>query len=180
MNLNDIAAQVGDGSIPPVHLWHPEHCGKIDIRIDRNGHWYHEGEEIKRPALVRLFASVLWFENGCYYLKTPVEQMEIKVELEPVLIVDAEQKDDNWYFETQFGEVLLLSDTHPMGIRAVGTEIFPRIRVRYDLWGMLERNLYYRLVDCADKVEDRQNRLVELILKSDQKTWVLGSYMEED
>ena len=44
--------------LPPIHLWQPERVGEIDIRIDREGHWYHEGTRIQRQPLVDLFATI--------------------------------------------------------------------------------------------------------------------------
>ena len=72
--------------IPPVEQWHPKHCGKMDLRIKANGEWWHEGQLIKRAALLDLFSKVLWKENEKFYLKTPVEQIEIQAEDEPSLI----------------------------------------------------------------------------------------------
>ena len=60
---------------PPLDLWQPDLSGDIDIRIDREGRWYHEGDEIKRESLVQLFASILRREeDGEYYLVTPAEK----------------------------------------------------------------------------------------------------------
>ena len=50
---------VSGRGLPPVHLWHPEHCGEIDIVIRKDGLWFHEGTPIGREALVRLFSTVL-------------------------------------------------------------------------------------------------------------------------
>ncbi|HJW41164.1 MAG TPA: DUF1285 domain-containing protein, partial [Rhizomicrobium sp.] len=43
--------------LPPVEKWHPAHCGDIDIRIARDGTWYHQGSPIGRKELVRLFST---------------------------------------------------------------------------------------------------------------------------
>ena len=56
-----------------------------------NGEWWHEGQLIKRQALLDLFTKVLWKEEGKFYLKTPVEQIEIEVEDEPLLVNQADQ-----------------------------------------------------------------------------------------
>ncbi len=58
----------------------------MDLLVKANGEWWHEGQLIKRQALVDLFSSVLWKEEGKFYLKTPVEQIEIQVEDEPLFI----------------------------------------------------------------------------------------------
>ena len=46
-------------SLPPVHLWNPQLSGVMDMRIDREGRWIHEGGEIKRQPLVKLFSRIL-------------------------------------------------------------------------------------------------------------------------
>ena len=48
---------------------------KFDIEIKADGRWFHEGGEIKRMGLVKLFASVLSCDDeGRYWLTTPVER----------------------------------------------------------------------------------------------------------
>ncbi len=65
---------------PPVHLWNPPFCGDIDMRIARDGTWFHEGTPIGRPALVKLFASILHKDPDRFVLVTPVEKVGIRVE----------------------------------------------------------------------------------------------------
>ena len=45
--------------LPPVHLWNPEFCGDLDMRIARDGTWFYQGTPIGRPAMVRLFSTVI-------------------------------------------------------------------------------------------------------------------------
>ena len=69
----------------PLDQWNPSNCGFVDIAIDRDGRWFHEGSEIKRVELVSLFAGLLRREDdGAYYLVTPVEKVEVAVALHPV------------------------------------------------------------------------------------------------
>ena len=44
---------------PPVDLWNPPFCGDLDMRIAADGTWFYLKTPIGRPALVKLFASVL-------------------------------------------------------------------------------------------------------------------------
>ena len=74
--------------LPPLHLWQPEHVGVIDIRIDREGIWYHEGTRIERQPLVDLFATILRREKDDYYLVTPAEKMRIVVDEAPFIAID--------------------------------------------------------------------------------------------
>src|SRR5262245_32713738 len=67
--------------LPPVEKWTPPFCGDIDMRIAVDGTWFYMGTPIGRPALVRLFSTVLRREpDGSYVLVTPVEKVGIKVE----------------------------------------------------------------------------------------------------
>ena len=61
---------------------------EFNIHIASDGRWFHEGGEIRRKAIVKLFASVLTKDaNGKYWLTTPVEKGEITVEDAPFIIV---------------------------------------------------------------------------------------------
>ena len=73
---------------PPVHLWNPPFCGDLDMRISADGTWHYLKTPIGRPALVKLFASVLKREGDKYFLVTPVEKVGITVDDAPFLAVE--------------------------------------------------------------------------------------------
>src|SRR5262245_12828246 len=73
---------------PPVHLWNPAYCGEIDMRIAADGTWFYQGTPIGRPALVKLFASILKREGEKYFLVTPVEKCGIVVDDAPFMAVE--------------------------------------------------------------------------------------------
>src|SRR5580698_7993495 len=73
---------------PPVERWNPPFCGDLDLRIAADGTWHYLKTPIGRPALVKLFASVLKREGERYYLVTPVEKCGILVEDAPFLAVE--------------------------------------------------------------------------------------------
>ena len=58
------------------------------MRIAADGTWFYLGTPIGRPALVRLFASVLKREGDKYFLVTPVEKVGIMVDDAPFLAVE--------------------------------------------------------------------------------------------
>src|SRR3712207_9138713 len=64
---------------PPVERWNPAYCGEIDMRIAADGTWFYNGTPIGRPALVRLFASILRRDPERYVLVTPVRSEERRV-----------------------------------------------------------------------------------------------------
>jgi hypothetical protein len=85
MGAARVAAQKGP---PPVHLWNPPFCGDLDMRIASDGTWFYLKTPIGRPALVKLFASVLKREGDKYFLVTPVEKCGITVDDAPFLAVE--------------------------------------------------------------------------------------------
>ena len=80
-------AAAGKG-LPPVHLWNPPFCGDLDMRIAGDGTWFYMGTPIGRPALVRLFSTILKREDGKHFLVTPVEKVGIRVDDAPFLAVE--------------------------------------------------------------------------------------------
>src|ERR1700761_7810575 len=78
----------GAGKMPPVELWNPPFCGDLDMRIATDGTWFYLKTPIGRPALVKLFASVLKREGDRYFLVTPVEKCGIAVDDAPFLAVE--------------------------------------------------------------------------------------------
>src|SRR3954463_5626432 len=81
LSLADIARLAAEKKLPPVDKWNPDHCGDSFMRIARDGTWFHEGSPIGRPAMVRLFSTILRREpDGRHVLVTPVEKLDIDVE----------------------------------------------------------------------------------------------------
>ena len=139
--------------LPPVHLWAPQHEGEIDIRIDSQGDWFHEGTLIKRQPLVNLFASILRFEAGEYFLVTPAEKMRVVVADVPFMAIDLDVRgqgenqgaDTELLFTTNVGDYVVADKNHAITMR----EGRPYIEVRGGLCARLTRSVYYRLVDVA-------------------------------
>src|SRR6058998_2853058 len=77
---------------PPVHLWNPPFCGDLDMRIASDGTWFYMGTPIGRPALVRLFSTILKRENGNHFLVTPVEKVGIRVDDAPFMAVEMQNE----------------------------------------------------------------------------------------
>ncbi len=81
LSLAEIAEAVAARRLPPVEAWDPPSCGDSGMRILADGTWLHEGAPIARPAMVRLFATLLRREaDGSHVLVTPVEKLAIAVE----------------------------------------------------------------------------------------------------
>ena len=85
------ATAAGKG-LPPVHLWNPPFCGDLDMRIAGDGTWFYMGTPIGRPALVRLFSTILKREDGKHFLVTPVEKVGIRVDDAPFMAVEMQNE----------------------------------------------------------------------------------------
>jgi hypothetical protein len=84
---NDLLAQIPGQGLPPVHLWNPDFCGDIDMRIARDGTWYYLGTPIGRKPMVRLFSTIIRRDGDDYFLVTPVEKVGIRVDDAPFVAV---------------------------------------------------------------------------------------------
>ncbi len=150
--FESLLARDGERSRPPVHLWNPERLGAIDIEIDAEGVWWHEGREFQRPALVELFASILRCDEGEYFLVTPVEKLAIRVRDVPFTATDMDVRGSgdstDLLFTTSVGDLVLADDSHAIEMR----EGRPYVHVRDGLWARLTRSVYYRLSDlCVEE-----------------------------
>lgn len=149
------AKQAPGRGLPPVHLWDPAHCGKIDIVIRRDGTWLHEGSPIGRAELVRLFSTVLRKDEDGYVLVTPGEKLSIEVEDMPFLAVSVSRRDEALVFTTDVGDEAEAGREHPLRVETDpdSGEPAPAVHVRADLWARITRSVFYELVEMAG-VED--------------------------
>src|SRR6266566_5658207 len=149
------ATPTGKG-LPPVHLWNPPFCGDIDMRIASDGTWFYMGTPIGRPALVRLFSTILKREDGKHFLVTPVEKVGIRVDDAPFLAVEMRKEDDDrgrlLCFRTNVDDWVLCDSGHPLRFEAADDGgLTPYLHVRADLWAKVTRALYYDLVDMGEE-----------------------------
>ncbi len=152
----DAAGHKNPGS-PPLHLWHPELSGDIDIHIRRDGSWWHEGELIRRASLVRLFASILRRESdGEYYLVTPVEKWRIQVEDYPLQVVDFDSGESAATGRfitviTNTGQRYLLGRDYPLYLPDQDQDAVPAVGLDHGLAAVFNRAAWYRLVDASEQ-----------------------------
>lgn len=167
----EAAKQAPGKGLPPVHLWHPEHCGDIDIVIRADGVWMHEGSPIGRNELVRLFSTVLRKDPDGYHLVTPVEKLKITVEDLPFRAVAMRREGDALIFTTDVGDEVTASEADAIVVEtdpATG-EPAPRIHVRRDLWARIARSVFYEMVEMAQEVDGR------LVVRSGGQVFSLGA-----
>lgn len=138
--------------LPPVHLWNPPHCGEIDIRIARDGTWFHERTPIGREALVRLFSTVLRLDPDGYHLVTPVEKMKIRVDDVPFIATRVDRVGDALVFQTNVGDTVEAGPENAIRVGAEPTtgEPQPYLHVRRGLEARLTRPVFYELVEMAE------------------------------
>ncbi len=160
---------------PPLDQWQPALSGDIDIQILVDGRWLHEGDEIRRHALVRLFASILRRESdGEYYLVTPVEKWRIQVEDLPLLITDFEALDTEshkrkFVVKTNVDTWFELSQKHPLIVTQDSQQQpSPRVILDYGLEARVNRACFYRLVEFG------QEKNGDLLLQTTAGEFTLG------
>lgn len=141
--------------LPPVEKWNPVHCGDIDIRIARDGTWFHEGTPVGRKELVRLFSTILRKDPDGFHLVTPAEKMRIRVEDAPFLAVllgvEGEGRDQRLIFTTNVGDETVAGAGNPIRVE-INTETqepAPYVHVRRGLEARIARSVFYQLADMA-------------------------------
>jgi len=147
-------ASAGRG-LPPVEKWHPAHCGDIDIRIARDGTWFHQGSPIGRKELVRLFSTILRKDPDGFVLVTPAEKMKIVVEDAPFIAVlmdsEGEGRTQTLTFTTNVGDVTEVSAENPIRVETdpQTNEPAPYVHVRKGLEARIARAAFYQLADLS-------------------------------
>lgn len=150
------AVKRAGGGLPPIHLWNPPYCGEIDMRIAADGTWFYQKTPIGRPALVKLFASVLKREEDRYYLVTPVEKCGIAVDDAPFVAVDVTagaEANPVLTFRTNVGDEVRCGPDHALRFERQGESggYKPYVHVRAGLWAKATRPVYYDLVERGER-----------------------------
>jgi hypothetical protein len=159
-------------ALPPVHLWNPPFCGDLDMRIAADGTWFYMGTPIGRPALVRLFSTILKREGAKHFLVTPVEKVGIQVDDAPFLAVEMQKERDAQdegggpeeggqqegrrgtllRFRTNVDDWVNCDSHHRLRFEpAADGGLAPYLHVRAGLWAKVTRALYYDLVDMGEE-----------------------------
>jgi uncharacterized protein len=154
LSLADIARLAEANKLPPVEKWNPDHCGDSEMRIARDGGWFHQGAPITRQEMVRLFSTILRREDdGSYVLVTPVEKLDIAVEDAPFVAVEMKTEGSGPAMRIAFrlntGDLVTAGANHPIRFDMKDGEPRPYLRVRGGLEALIARPVYYELVDIA-------------------------------
>lgn len=158
LSLEEIARFVEGQRLPPVEQWNPPYCGDSEMRITRDGTWFHQGGVIHRPEMVRLFSRLLRREEGGgYVLVTPAEKLSIEVEDAPFVAVELSSEgrgaERRIAFRLNSGEMVMAGADHPVFLRGTAETPRPYLHVRgtigNGLEALLSRPTFYELAHLA-------------------------------
>ncbi|CAH9055349.1 hypothetical protein PSECIP111951_02785 [Pseudoalteromonas holothuriae] len=152
--LTDSIAQLATELVTPhapTEKWTGQACGMIDMYIDEQGRWFHQGGQIKRLGLLKLFASVLSCEQNRHWLTTPIERCEMRV-------IDVAFLIDSWYSQFVAGEKVLVAVDNlgrnwpiykqfPLKLRRFHDVELPYLSLGNGLQARISRNVYYQWVE---------------------------------
>ena len=176
MDFSDLLQSVNsiEEKYPPVHLWNPDLCEGVEMKIDREGNWFYQGSIIGRDKLKILFSRILKLEEGKYFLVTPVEKIPVTVDLAPYMIVDYEVDLDhkNIILKTNLNLSIPLDKDHNLELRNIGDEQIPFVHVRNNIEGFISRSVYYSLIEIALNQDNGSSN--QLTLKSFDCDFNLG------
>lgn len=154
LSLADLQKLIDERRLPPVDQWNPERCGHSQMRIARDGTWFHQGDPIRRPEMLRLFSTVLRREpDGRHLLVTPVEKLEIDVEATAFRAVElhseGEGRNRRIALRLDSGDAVIVGPAHPLRIVETEQGPSPRVLVRHGLEAEIVRPVYYELAELA-------------------------------
>ncbi|WP_374599074.1 DUF1285 domain-containing protein [Sphingosinicella sp.] len=149
-SLAEIAQAVAAQRLPPVESWHPERTGDSEMRIARDGTWFHQDAPIPRPEMVRLFSTILRREaDGRHVLVTPAEKLDIAVEDAAFIAVavrsEGEGDGRRLGFTLGTGDPVIAGPENAISLRYGA----PYLHVRGGLEARIARPVYYELAEIA-------------------------------
>lgn len=150
LTLAEIADLVAQRKLPPVEGWAPQVVGDSAMRIAADGTWFHEGDPIRREAMVRAFAGLLSRDDaGQHWLITPFEKLAIGVEDAAFIAVDCVRADDALAFRLNTDDIVIAGQQHPL--RVAGSAETPALylHVRRGCEARLNRSTWAQLAEIA-------------------------------
>jgi hypothetical protein len=158
LSLAEAAELLAARKLPPVDSWHPEREGDSAMEIRADGSWYHEGGRINRPAMVKLFSTILRREaDGRHVLVTPAEKLTIAVEDTPFRAVEMKSEGvgqaRRLVFRLDTDDLVMAGADYPLRFGRDIDNPDPRLHVRGAIGNGLEaridRALYYEIAEMA-------------------------------
>jgi hypothetical protein len=154
LSLAEIARLAAEQRLPPVESWNPSHCGDSEMRIARDGTWYHQGSPVGRLPMVKLFSTILRREpDGSYVLVTPAEKLDIQVDDAPFVAVEVKSEGEGparrLAFRLNTGDLIVAGPDHPLRFEDKPDGPHPYLLVRKGLEALVARPVYYELANVA-------------------------------
>ena len=153
--LAQAATRAATRGAPQIHQWNPPQCGDIGMKIARDGTWFYQDSPIGRPALVRLFSSILRKDREGYVLVTPVEKVSVAVEDAPFVAVEmqvaGEGEAQALALRTQVDDWVHVDSAHPLRFEpGPSGGLKPYVLVRDALWALVARPVFYDLAALGE------------------------------
>jgi hypothetical protein len=154
LSLAEIARLAAEAKLPPVESWNPAHCGDSEMRIARDGTWFHQGSPIGRMPMVKLFSTILRREpDGSHVLVTPVEKLDIQVDDAPFVAVEVKSEGEGQArrlaFRLNTGDLVVAGPDHSLRFEDKADGPHPYLLVRKGLEALVARPVYYELANAA-------------------------------
>lgn len=155
LSLAEVADLVAARRLPPVTEWSPAHSGDSEMRIAADGRWFHQGGEIRRPAMVRAFATLLTCDaDGRHWLVTPAERLAIAVEDAAFIAIDVKQDGGALVFRLNTDDLVIAGPDHPIIARGEADRPAIYLAVRNGTLARLNRSTWGQLAEIALEDED--------------------------
>jgi hypothetical protein len=169
LSLAEIAALAAGRGLPPVDEWRPERVSDSLMTIRADGRWFHDGGEIRRPAMIRAFSSLLWRDGaGQHWLVTPQEKQSIAVEDAAFIAVDVAAQGDTLAFRLNTDEVVIAGPAHPLVARGDAETPALYLAVRHGCEARVNRSTWLQLVELAGDVPTSSRSLLRASTRIDR------------
>ena len=150
LSLAQIAELAAARKLPPVDQWDPAATSDSLMEIKADGRWFHNGGEIKRPAMIRAFASLLRRDAaGQHWLVTPHEKQSIAVADAAFVAVDVVRQGDALVFKLNTDDVVVAGPDHALIARGPADLPAIYLAVRHGTEARVGRSTWLQLVELA-------------------------------
>ena len=152
LSLAQIAELNAARRLPPVEQWNPQNSGDSLMVIKADGRWFHDGGEIRRPAMIRAFSGLLRRDaEGQHWLVTPHEKQAIAVEDAAFIATDVTRTGQALAFRLNSDEVVLAGPENPLVARGDAETPALYLAVRHGTEARINRSTWLQLVELADE-----------------------------
>ena len=152
LSLAQIAELNATRRLPPVEQWNPQNSGDSLMVIKADGRWFHDGGEIRRPAMIRAFSGLLRRDaEGQHWLVTPHEKQAIAVEDAAFIATDVTRTGEALAFRLNTDEVILAGPENPLIARGDTETPALYLAVRHGTEARINRSTWLQLVELADE-----------------------------